>query len=123
MSNTIRLTSVDGEVRWAKSLSYDGNRLAQQTGTAWIAHDLDWPDRDDYPRWFLPRGTEQPTLYFFGSVVINTDGTIQFPGPLTDDQLDAIMEAGAVVYSNVETRLYNDEGAVLHYQYADWSNA
>jgi hypothetical protein len=33
------------------------------------------------------------------------------------------MEAGAVVYSNVETRLYNDEGAVLHYQYADWSNA
>jgi hypothetical protein len=123
MSNTIRLTSVDGEVRWAKSLSYDGNRLAQQTGKVWIAHDLDWPDRDDYPRWFLPRGAEQPTLYWFGSVVINNDGTIQFPGPLTDDQLDAIIEAGAVVYSNVETNLYNDEGAVLHYQFADWSNA
>jgi len=123
VSNTIRLTSVGGEVRWAKSLSYDGKRLAQQTGTAWIAHDLDWPERDDYPRWFIPRDAEQPTLYCFGSVVINTNGTIQFPGPLTDDQLDAIMEAGASVYSNVETRLYNDKGAVLHYQYADWSNA
>jgi hypothetical protein len=123
MSNTIRFTSVDGEVRWGKSLSYDGDLLARQTGKVWIAQDLDWPDRDDYPRWFMPRGAERPTLYWFGSVVIRADGTIQFPGPLTDSQLYSIMEAGAIVYSRLETALYDDQGAVLHYQFADWSNA
>jgi hypothetical protein len=123
MSNTIRLTSTHGDVRWGKSFTYDGQLLADKTDVAWIAHDIDWPDRNDYPRWFLPRNTEQPTREWIGSVRMLPDGTVQFPGPLSDEQLEAVMEAGAVVSTEVATRLYSEEdGSVLHAQFADWSS-
>lgn len=121
MSNTIRLTNERGEVRWGKSLSYDGAELARRTDTAWIAQDVDWPDRDDYPRWHLPRGTKRPTRAYVGGIVIGPDGTVRFPGPLTDERIAAVVEAGAVVTTDLDAARYDEQGAVIHYQFVDWT--
>lgn len=121
MSNTIRLTSERGDVRYAKSLNYDGQIFAERTSKRWIAHDIDWPDRDDYPRWFLPRGERRPTVEWIGSIVRNAYGIVTFDGPLTDRQLSAIVVAGAVVYAEAETRRYDDDGAVSNYLFVDWT--
>ena len=121
MSNTIRLTSVYGEVRWAKSLNYDGDRIARRTETIWVAQDIDWPDRDDYPRWFLPPGREVPETEWVGGIVREPDGEIRFPGPMSDEKVAAVIEAGATMFTELRSRAYDDEGATINSQHIDWT--
>lgn len=121
MSNTIRLTSMLGQVRWGKSLTTDFQRIADRTGIPWIAQDIDWPERDDYPRWYVPRSLGRPRVEWIGSVIIDVSGEVTFPGPLTDEQLRNVMEAGGISYSERESRVYIEDEAVLHTQYIDWT--
>lgn len=125
MSNTIRLTSEYGDVRYAKSLTTydDADILARRTDKAWIAHDIDWPERDDFPRWHLPRNRDKPTVEWIGSIVREADGTIRHGGPLSDEQLVAVIEAGGIIWTSLKIVPYDDNGAVLYPQYIDWTTA
>jgi hypothetical protein len=123
MSNTVRLTSTHGEVRYGKSLSTDFQRVADSTGEAWLAEDIDWSDRDDYPRWFVPRGERAPQdgPCWVGSVLMTHDGRVRRDVGYSEAQIAAIVEAGAVAFSAVEAQRYDDD--VMRPLYIDWSAA